>query len=310
MMPAQMEPEQRWLITGATGFVGSVVSKEAAARGFRVIGVSRRAHGAAFETIDWTQGADAVARIMERHQPHFVFHAAGSSSVGSSMEDPGADFQASVGTWAALLEGVRRSGLRPVIVLPSSAAVYGNPVSLPVPEGAPLRPVSPYGWHKLMAETLALSYADTFGITIIIARLFSVLGGRQRRLLAFELFERLARESGPLRLMGTGRETRDFLDADDLGAALVDLAMIPQIASPLIVNVASGAEISTLALAQHLVDMCAPGREVTCQGLPRPGDPLRWRADVSQLKALLPERRWTPIPEALHKAIALWRTPA
>ena len=114
-MPAQMEPEQRWLITGATGFVGSVVSKEAAARGFRVIGVSRRAHGAAVETIDWTQGADAVARIMERHQPHFVFHAAGSSSVGSSMEDPGADFQASVGTWAALLEGVRRSGIRPVV---------------------------------------------------------------------------------------------------------------------------------------------------------------------------------------------------
>jgi UDP-glucose 4-epimerase len=226
------------------------------------------------------------------------------------MADPAADYQASVGTWAALLEGVRRSSVRPLVFFPSSAAVYGNPVALPVAEDAPLQPVSPYGWHKLMAETLARSYADTFGIRIVIARLFSVLGGLQRKLLAYELFERLLREDGALKLLGTGRETRDFLDADDLGEAILDLATLPAAASPLIVNVASGAETSTLELARQIVRVCAPGREVTCCGLPRPGDPLRWRADVSRLRSLLPGRRWTPVEAALHKAIALWRTPA
>jgi len=303
------------LVTGASGFVGRVVAHEALRRGMTVHGCSRRAEAPAgfegrWQQVVWSEGAEPLAVTLERVRPDVVMHAAGSASVGDSLKTPHADLQASLGTWSVLLEAVRLTGQKPVLVFPSSAAVYGNPQSLPVAEDSQCQPVSPYGWHKLLCEGLARSHADAFGARIVIARLFSVFGEHQRRLLLWELFDRLQRDPGPLSLMGSGRESRDFIGEREMASALLDLARLkglePANGEPLIVNVASGQEMTTLGMAQLLTSLCAPGREIHCLGQARHGDPLRWCADVARLHGLLPGFRGADVADTLRDAIAGW----
>ena len=305
------------LITGASGFVGTIVAKEASRRGYAVHGCGRSSSPPAsfadlWHSVAWEQSSVPLLKIIECVKPEIIVHAAGSASVAGSLKAPLQDLQASLGSWSLLLEAVRLSGQKPTLVFPSSAAVYGNPTTLPVTETAECKPVSPYGWHKLLCEGLAHAHANAFDASIVIARLFSVFGRHQRRLLMFELFDRLRSDDGPLKIMGTGSETRDFLGEETVAAALLDLALakanLPVSGEALIVNVASGNEVSTLQMAQALTQQCAAGREIVCCGQPRPGDPLRWCADVTRLKILLPSLRMPSLHESLQQAIQGWQS--
>ena len=152
---------------------------------------------------------------------------------------------------------------------------------------------------------------SAFGARIVIARLFSVFGEHQRRLLVWELFDRLQREPKALSLMGSGRESRDFIGEQEMASAVLDLALLrdqmPAQGEPLIVNVASGEEMTTMGMARVLTELCDPEREIICLGQTRPGDPLRWCADVSRLRSLLPGFKARPVAEALREAVAGWR---
>ena len=204
---------------------------------------------------------------------------------------------------------MRQSGKDPVVVIPSSAAVYGNPAALPVGEEVSLRPISPYGFHKVGSELLAREYADCFGLKIIICRFFSVFGFAQRRLLVWEIYKQLAGSENTVWLAGTGDETRDFLYIDDLGAAVLGLLERSRSSTPqcLLVNVASGNETSVVTLAKTIRDLVAPEKEIRCQGNLRKNDPLRWWADVSRLQALLPSWQPRPLSETLALCIAAWQ---
>ncbi len=303
------------LVTGAAGFVGRVVAIEAKRCGLDVHGCGRSAMApedfeGSWHQVNWTLGAEPLTALLNEVRPDIIVHGAGSASVADSLKAPLADFQASLGSWSLLLEAVRVSEQKPVIVFPSSAAVYGSPDRLPIAEDSPCHPVSPYGWHKLLCEGLAHAHASAFGARIIVARLFSVFGSHQRRLLLWELFDRLRREPGPLSLMGTGEETRDFLGEEEMAATLLNLALLKNTSlteegKPLIVNVASGVERTTLQMAHLITDLCAPGRDILCLGHPRPGDPPRWCADISRLRTLLPEDA-KPVAVALYEAVTGW----
>jgi UDP-glucose 4-epimerase len=279
----------RVLITGISGFIGGSVGRYAERAGHTVRGAGRST------TADLTH-------LIRHFQPHVLLNAAGTASVGASIENPLDDFRGSVQTCAEVLDAVRRSGSKPLVVIPSSAAVYGNPASLPVAEDVSLQPISPYGFHKAACELLAREYAECFGLQIMICRFFSVYGAAQRRLLVWELYQQLAGPEKIAWLGGTGNETRDFLFIDDLAAALFGLIdRFQPDAGPLVVNVASGSETGVLTLAEMIRDLVAPDKEIRCHGKLRKNDPLRWRADISRLQSLLPS--WQP--RALADGLAL-----
>ena len=107
-----------------------------------------------------------------------IVHAAGTASVGASFDKPLQDLQASVLTWASVLECVRRTALSPKIVFPSSAAVYGNPAYVPITED-----------HAVMASLISraeLHVIDRGGNppmhkdTAVAGRIFSQLSYRGR----------------------------------------------------------------------------------------------------------------------------------
>jgi UDP-glucose 4-epimerase len=247
---------------------------------------------------------------MNDFAPDVVLHAAGTASVGLSFTAPLDDLRGAILTWANTLDAVRRSRQRPILVFPSSAAVYGNPPKLPIGEADAIAPLSPYGFHKAACELLAREYAECFGLDIIVCRLFSVFGVAQRRLLIWELYQQLV-GSDAVWLQGSGNESRDYLDIDDVWTAVSHLLrnrrQMRGKGEYLVLNVARGEEIMVGDLAQELRRLIAPEKSIHYHGRERPGDPLRWCADLARLHSLLPNWRPKPLATALSLCVAAWQ---
>ncbi|HLR07548.1 MAG TPA: NAD-dependent epimerase/dehydratase family protein [Pyrinomonadaceae bacterium] len=301
------------LITGSTGFIGGSLGRYGARAGHTVMGTGRSPEPSnewpgLYQPNDTT--AESLSEIVSNFDPDVLFHAAGTASVGASLVDPLADFRGSVEVSANMLEAVRRSGKNPLVFIPSSAAVYGNPAALPVDEETKIQPISPYGFHKAMCEVLARESAECFGLRIIVCRLFSVFGAGQRRLLIWDLFKQLSGPSEVAWLEGSGSESRDFLYIDDVAEAIIQLAeKFGDSPSGYfdIINVASGEETKVVNLAGQIRDLVAPGKDVRCRGTFRPGDPLNWRGEISKLRSMLPGWKPRPVISGLNDCATAWQ---
>ncbi len=194
------------LITGSRGFIGGSLGRMAARLGHDLIGVSLSSQSER----DWVGRhlrADVscadLAPVIREFKPEAILHAVGPASVAASFDSPLEDFRIAVLTWSHLLDCVRRSGQRPLVFFPSSAAVYGNPSQFPVNERDKIAPISPYGFHKAACELIGREYAECFGIDLVIGRFFSIFGVAQRRLLVWELFKQLKAPPSTIWLGGT-----------------------------------------------------------------------------------------------------------
>jgi UDP-glucose 4-epimerase len=303
----------RILITGCGGFIGGSLGRAAAHAGHEVLGIARRSQPEAdwpgkYLQLDVAQSD--LSQVVSDFRPDVVFHGAGTASVGGSLAAPLDDLRAAVFTWANLLDAVRRSSARPLILFPSSAAVYGNPAVLPIHEDAPVAPISPYGFHKAACELLAQEYASCFGLRLVICRLFSVFGGRQRRLLVWDLFKQLDNPDPVVWLDGTGEESRDFLHAHNLTASMLALAAAahgPDDGRPKVVNFGSGIETTVGDLARQLLVAAGSDKEIRCRRNPRPGDPKCWRADNSRLGSIVGGVRMEALSVGLAECVGAWR---
>lgn len=304
----------RLLITGSNGFLGSSLGQLAARNGCEVVGIGRSSRPRAGWPGGYLQKDVAhsdLFMIIDDFAPDVLLHAAGPASVGSSFAAPLDDLQVSILTWANTLDGVRRSRLKPLVLFPSSAAVYGNLKKLPVREDDDIAPTSPYGFHKAACELLAREYSECFSLDIIVCRFFSIFGVAQQRLLIWELYKQLAGPNPTVWLQGTGTESRDYLDIEDVWAALFQLIdsrlRIRKKSSHLVVNIASGEETAVLDVARQLCDLVAPEKSVRYCGFERPGDPRHWCADLSLLRSLIPSWRPKPFSLALSQCVAAWQ---
>lgn len=300
-----MPKKKRILITGASGFLGYSLGQHFCAVGHEVLGVARHPVPACFPMDHGSLSPDEIARAVERFQPDVLLHAAGAASVGKSIADPSRDFGDSVTLVHQVLEGVRRTALRPRFVFPSSAAVYGEAERLPIDETAPLRPISPYGFHKKMCEEIVQEYARCFALPGLIVRLFSLFGPLQRRLLVWEIFEKYMREDEVV-LQGTGSESRDYLHIDDMAEALLRLLDAP-LDMCRTVNVASGEEITVRSLVQTMGRLLGSRKTVRFRNAPRAADPNRWRAEVSLFAQLTGHRIVADPDSRLMQTMDRWR---
>jgi UDP-glucose 4-epimerase len=254
------------LVTGDRGFLGRHIAAQLEADGDEVIGAGRP---------DVEIPSPAFDSLLTKRRPDVVVHCAGPASVPASLESPESDRTGAVEVLGALLD--RLDGAR--LILVSSAAVYGDPERLPVAEDAALAPVSPYGRHRVEAERLA---AES-GVPLVVARVFSAYGEGLRRQVLWDIARR-ALAGGPVELSGTGDETRDFVHARDVAAAIGAIAQHSAFKSE-IVNVGTGVETSIAHLAQVITTELGGG-DVRFNGIARPGDPTRWRADITRLRSL------------------------
>jgi UDP-glucose 4-epimerase len=276
------------LITGATGFVGGTLLRHCISSQHEVAVFSRRA-GPPFldPSILWFQGSfENIPHLMQclsRFQPDWILHCAGAGSVPLSMENPAEDFKNSASLTQNLLEAIRMSSSKARLAIMSSAALYGNPQALPICENAPVQPLSPYGWHRSMAEQLFLSYQQSFGIEGVICRIFSAYGEHLRKQVVYDTFRKLHSKQEKCEFWGTGLESRDFLHADDMARAILLLCNKEARGT---FNLASGTQTYIKDLVLHIAKITCYNQDICFSGHSRPGDPLNWEADIQKLKTL------------------------
>lgn len=278
------------MVTGATGFIGAAIDRSLSANGWRVDRWSRSSarYG---QPIDYAH-LESMAQRLEITQPDLIVHCAGPASVSDATRSPLSDMRGSLTPWTGVLESVRLSGRKPIIVLISSASVYGQPNVLPILESTPLQPLSSYGYNRALVELVAREYSAIYGFSITITRVFSTYGAAQRRLLIWELAEQLLNGSNEIVLRGTGEELRDYMHIDDLAETISALASHRvnriQTAALEIVNVASGIAVSTKQIAETLMSAAGVNGTIRCLGSGDVHAPSRWAVDVSHLRHITP----------------------
>lgn len=282
-------------ITGARGFIGRHVARACLARGDVVAGIG---HGAwrDIEAIPWGVAtwlngditSNNLARLADATGlPDVLVHLAGGSSVGAAIDQPREDFFRTVSGTIEVLDWCRLSSPTTRLVAVSSAAVYGGSHAGPIAETASLNPFSPYGHHKLMMESLCRSFAETYGVRAVIARLFSVYGDGLTKQLLWDICTKLGTGAEVLTLGGTGAELRDWVHVDDVAIALASIDAQASEEVP-VFNVANGVPTSVESIAESLTtawhEYC--GGEVArieFSGKSRPGDPFSLVGDVRAL---------------------------
>ncbi len=284
------------LLTGAGGFLAGHVATAFRSAGWRTVGVGRSdRHGQAgrFDTFHLQDLGD-VPRLMSllaAMLPDVLVHLAAPASVPASLREPLADLIGHVIPTGNLLEAVRCSHPAPRVILVSSAAVYGNPRTLPVPETAPLAPISPYGFHKVQQELVLDEYVALHGVRACKVRVFSTYGENLRRLAVWEIARRA--RTGNAEVFGTGDESRDYLDAADVGHAIVCVAERAAFGGEAI-NVASGQEVLVRTLASDVFRLIGFDAAPRFSGQMLDGSPARWRADTTRLRELgCPALSWS-----------------
>src|SRR6202521_1187106 len=170
------------LITGGAGYIGSHMVCELADAGERVVVLDNLSTG-----FDWAVGKGTpplagdtgdqtlVARLIREHGVDAIIHFAASIVVPDSVRDPLGYYRNNTVNSRALIECAANGGVRHFI-FSSTAAVYGNPAAIPVPEDAPTQPISPYGWSKLMTEIMLRDAGNAHGLGHVILRYFNVAG--------------------------------------------------------------------------------------------------------------------------------------
>lgn len=291
-MPRPLADTDLVWVTGAGGAIGGAVVDRLLAEGRPVAalgnGLSDWAttpHRAAVPVVDGCVGTEAFEALAARTGlPAAIIHLAGGAQVGPSFADPLRDFQRTVETTVALLQWMHRHASDAALVYASSAAVYGSACTGPIAETLPHAPISPYGFHKAMAEDAIRFWSAQFGLRAAILRPFSVYGPSLRKQLIFELNNRLAVGAQTLSLGGSGEELRDWLWMDDAAAMLIDAAALADAPAP-VFNAGTGTGTSLRRICELVI--AAHGEPVGLEfsGVVPPGDPVSLVADMRRGEA-------------------------
>jgi UDP-glucose 4-epimerase len=170
------------LVTGGAGYIGSHMVRALVDAAERVVVIDNLSTGFSNflpESVPLFIGdaadEDLVEGVINSHRIESIIHFAGSVVVPESMRDPLAYYRNNTMTTRSLLNVAVKCNIKRFI-FSSTAAVYGNPDQVPVPETAPTRPMSPYGSSKLMTEIMLHDVATAHGMNYVVLRYFNVAG--------------------------------------------------------------------------------------------------------------------------------------
>ncbi|MBI5282310.1 MAG: UDP-glucose 4-epimerase GalE [Candidatus Solibacter usitatus] len=310
----------RILVTGGAGYIGSHTTHYLLARGHDVQVLDDLSKGYAHNVpkgrlhVVNLHDSSSLDQLLAAHRFDAVVHFAAFIAVGESAREPERYFRNNAGGSLALLEAIERHGVRR-LVFSSTAAVYGNPERVPIPESAPLLPVSPYGESKLMTET-ALKWLDACsGLRYVALRYFNACGAEAAFGIGEEhepethlipLVFRAIRTGVPLTVFGGDYATpdgtciRDYIHVSDLASA--HLAALDS----LLAGGASGVFNAGTGRGYSVLEVLRAAGEVTGKKVPfvmgprREGDPAELVADSSKLRKTL---GWAPQYDSLSAMV-------
>src|SRR4051812_2418552 len=297
----------RVLVAGGAGYIGSVVTAALVQGGHEVIVLDDLStghedavpSGATFVRASLHDSTPVLAEV----RPEAVLHFAAKSLVGVSEQRPEQYWDTNVGGSLALLEAMRAADCRR-IVFSSTAATYGEPEQVPIPEDAPTRPTNTYGATTLAVDAMLTSYAPAYDFAAVSLRYFNVAGAAygfgerpppETHLIPIALQVAAGRREH-LTIYGEDYPTpdgtciRDYIHVEDLSDAHLLALPAPAAGEHRIYNLGNGTGFSV----QEVVDAV---REVTGHPIPvevgprRAGDPAQLVASSDRIRADL---GWAP----------------
>ena len=314
------------LVTGAAGYIGSVVAERLIEHGHAVAALDDLSQGhraavpagAGFFEGD-LRDRGRLAEVMSAVRPDAVVHLAAEALVGESVTNPAKFFAVNVTGGLNLLDAMHAAGVRR-LVFSSTAAVYGEPAETPIPEDASLRPVNAYGASKLAFEQALPWYAAAYGLRHVSLRYFNACGATAERgehhvpethLIAILLEVALGLRSG-IHIFGSDYDTpdgtciRDYVHVADIADAhVLALDRMDTIESRAF-NLGNGTGFSNREVVEA-------ARRVTGHPIPsvaaprRAGDPTRLVASAHRARQVL---GWSPRFPTLDGMVATawaWR---
>lgn len=309
------------LVVGGAGYIGSHMVLDLLRAGYPVVTLDNlsRGHrdllpGGEFIEGDLGNPAD-LQKVFAHHPVRAVMHFAAHSQVGESVEQPLMYYRNNVANTIGLLEAMQQAGVRHFI-FSSTAAVYGEPEQVPIPEDHPRSPTNPYGATKLAVERLLADLSPASGLTWSVLRYFNAAGadasGRvgerhepETHLIPLVLQVATGQRSG-IRIFGDDYPTpdgtclRDYVHVSDLTRAHL-LALEALLAG-------NGNSIYNLgnSTGYSVRQVIEAARRITGHPIPadsaarRAGDPAVLVADSSRVRA---ELGWQPAYEDIDAII-------
>ncbi|KGK89274.1 UDP-glucose 4-epimerase [Desulfosporosinus sp. HMP52] len=313
---------QSILVSGGAGYIGSLTVKTLLEQGYKPVVLDNLVTGhqqSVLDNVPFFQGDIAdphlVQRIIEQEQINAVIHFAARSLVGESAEKPDLYFEENTAKTNRFVSTLLKSGVKRII-FSSTAATYGIPEEIPIPESAPTIPINPYGQSKLMIEQSFSWLEKAYGLQWIALRYFNAAGAAldgslgedhlpETHLIPLILKTALGQRK-EIHIFGTDYSTpdgtciRDYIHVLDLAKAHV-LAL-----EALGTGIESGAYNVGTGSGFSVREVIETARQVTGRKIPvvesprRPGDPDRLVAKVDKIKDLL---GWNPQYSSLEQII-------
>lgn len=308
----------RVLVTGGAGYIGSVAVARLLERGFDVVALDnlQRGHadaitpGADFISCD-LRDPDATLEAVRSSGADAVLHFAALHLVPESVEMPAEYYRTNIVGGLNLLDAARDAGIRR-FVFSSTAAVYGEPQTLPILEDSPTIPINPYGASKLMVERILADYGQRYEINYAIFRYFNVAGSykslgedhRPETHIIPVAVEALTGKREQFTVFGTdyatadGTAVRDYVHVVDLVEAhILALEKLDDSLGVFNLGTTSGFSVSQIVEA---VELTTDRRLPTVTGPRRPGDPPALIADSTRARTVL---GWNPVHSTLDAMI-------
>lgn len=308
------------LVTGGAGYIGSACCRQLLEKGYRVTVVDDLSTGHAeavpagvsLHRID-IGDRDSLAAILSASKIDAVFHFAAKALIPESITNPGVFFDVNVARSVAMLETLRSHGIRK-FVFSSTAAVYGTPTIVPIPEDHSKNPINSYGESKLVFEGILQWYAKAYGWSVVTFRYFNACGGTsdwgERHEPETHIIPLLLQTASGRRpnfeIYGTDYPTpdgtclRDYVHVDDIAEAhLLSLQKMDGSGFHAY-NIGTGRSYSVKEICE-IAESIAKQKIHVRVGLRRPGDPS---ALCASPKKLMDEFCWTPKHSDLFETIA------
>ena len=275
------------LITGSNGFIGTHLSKYFYEKDYLIYGVSKnppKASNLIFfkEHISEEVIGGKIKKFLQEIQPDYIFHCAGNSSIQNSIKNPLDDFKNNSYLTFEFLNLIRQFTPRSKFYFFSSAAVYGDPPTLPIKETELPNPLSPYGFHKYLSEKMCDEFSKLYSLDIVVLRIFSAYGEGLKRQIFYDLMRKFNNDEEII-LRGTGKESRDFIHVLDICRA-IEFIMNNKNKSLEIYNIGNGEEISIENISRFFSAYLNSKKIIKFDNIMNGGIPLNWKADITKLK--------------------------
>lgn len=309
------------LVVGGAGYIGSHMVKMLRQSGLNPVvaddlsGGHRDAVGESELHVGDIGDVIFVDALLKKIKPEAVIHFASFIQVGESMKDPARYYRNNVSATLVLLDGMRRHGVNHFI-FSSTAAVFGEPVRMPIDERHPKQPINPYGRSKWMVEQILGDFDSAYGLKSICLRYFNAAGADPEGKLGechepethlIPLILQVASGKRPcITIYGNDYDTpdgtciRDYIHVEDLCSAhLLALRYLLDGGESARYNLGNGQGFSV----QEVIEAA---RRVTAHPIPtvtgsrRDGDPPRLVADSREARTML---GWSPCYASLETIV-------